>query len=159
MIIIKTQPFHFFLRLYSKNQPMKTFYKIFLLTAITFFLSCQSDNESNFTQDRLAREWKLTKVEGGLLGVNQSFEAGIITWSFNSLTNTVTIVNSNTDDTLYDMFETSVYNYQIVDNPTDGNCDEILKIDNIELGCISFINNQLILDQAISDGFKLYLKK
>jgi len=92
-----------------------------------------------------------------LLGVNQEIEPGMITWNFNSITNTVTIVNTTTDQMLYDFFETGVYNYQILESSSDFGCDEVLKIDNIELGCLSIVDDKLVIDQTYADGFRLEL--
>ena len=136
---------------------MKVFYKVLSLVIVLISFGCQNDNESNFTQDQLSREWKFVKVTGGLLGVNQEIEPGMITWSFNSFTNTVTIVNTTTDQMLYDFFETGVYNYQILESSSDFGCDEVLKIDNIELGCLSIVDDKLVIDQTYADGFRLEL--
>ena len=92
-----------------------------------------------------------------MLGVNQEIEPGMITWNFNSITNTVTIVNTTTDQMLYDFFETGVYNYQILESSSDFGCDEVLKIDNIELGCLSIVDDKLVIDQTYADGFRLEL--
>ena len=136
---------------------MKVFYKVLSLVIVLISFGCQNDNESNFTQDQLSREWKFVKVTGGLLGVNQEIEPGMITWNFNSITNTVTIVNRTTDQMLYDFFETGVYNYQILESSSDFGCDEVLKIDNIELGCLSIVDDKLVIDQTYADGFRLEL--
>ena len=136
---------------------MKVFYKVLSLVIVLIRFGCQNDNESNFTQDQLSREWKFVKVTGGLLGVNQEIEPGMITWNFNSITNTVTIVNTTTDQMLYDFFETGVYNYQILESSSDFGCDEVLKIDNIELGCLSIVDDKLVIDQTYADGFRLEL--
>ena len=136
---------------------MKVFYKVLSLVIVLISFGCQNDNESNFTQDQLSREWKFVKVTGGLLGVNQEIEPGMITWSFNSITNTVTIVNTTTDQTLNDFFETGVYNYQILESSSDFGCDEVVKIDNIELGCLSIVDDKLVIDQTYADGFRLEL--
>lgn len=136
---------------------MKVFYKVLSLVIVLISFGCQNDNESNFTQDQLSREWKFVKVTGGLLGVNQEIEPGMITWNFNSITNTVTIVNTTTDQMLYDFFETGVYNYQILESSSDFGCDEVLKIDNIELGCLSIVDDKLVIDQTYADGFRLEL--
>ena len=58
---------------------------------------------------------------------------------------------------LYDFFETGVYNYQILESSSDFGCDEVLKIDNIELGCLSIVDDKLVIDQTYADGFRLEL--
>lgn len=136
---------------------MRTIYKLFFIAIIIVSFSCQNDKESNDSQNQIAREWKLIKVTGGLIGVSQEINPGMIKWTFNSTTNTVTVINSTTDESLYDFFETGVYNYQIMDDSTEGICNEVLKIDGIELGCISFIDNKLLLNQSFADGFQLEL--
>jgi hypothetical protein len=125
---------------------------LFLATFLLVLLpSCS--NDSNPNADTVEGQWKLINVSGTFAGVGNDFAPGLITWDFNPTTQTVTVVNNNNTD-LWDVFETGLYNYQIVDNP-EFPCGEIIKIDGIEMGCFSFTGNELVIDQSIADGFRL----
>jgi hypothetical protein len=111
-------------------------------------------NDSNPNADTVQGQWKLINVSGTFAGIDNDFEPGLITWDFNATTQTVTVVNNNTDPNLWDIFETGVYNYQIVEVP-DYPCSEIIKIDGIEMGCFSVTDNEFVIDQSIADGFRI----
>lgn len=134
---------------------MKIFIKLLLFCFTFFQLSCQNDTESNSLNEKIAREWQLTKVSGGFVGINQVFNPNQITWSFNSITGTVSIINNTADESLYDFFETGVYNYQIETMLIEGELAEVLLIDNLEMGCISIVDHKLFLHQTYADGFQL----
>jgi hypothetical protein len=100
--------------------------------------SCSNDN--NFTnKNSVEGRWKLVNVTGTFAGINNNFTYGIITWDFNSITQTVTVVNNNTDSNLWDVLETGVYNYQFINNP-DSPCGESIEIDGSIFGCYSVDN-------------------
>lgn len=123
---------------------------------ILLFAGCSSESDSS-QSNSIDGQWKLVNVSGSFAGVSSDFAPGIITWDFNSTTQTVTVVNHNTDDNLTDLFETGVYNYQIVENPNPDSCAEIIKIDNIEMGCFSLVDGTLHIDQAFLDGYTVTL--
>lgn len=125
-----------------------------LLTVI--ISGCSSDSRSSHN-NIVDGQWKLTRVSGSFAGVESNFAPGVITWDFNPTTQTVTVVNNNTDDTLTDIFETGVYNYQIVASQNVELCSEILKIDGVEMGCFSLDGNNLKIDQSFADGYALTL--
>jgi hypothetical protein len=125
-----------------------------LLALIAF--GCSSDSNSPHA-NIVDGQWKLVHVGGSFAGVSSDFEPGIITWDFNPTTQTVTVVNNNADDNKTDIFETGVYNYQVVANPDPQTCSEILKIDNVEMGCFSIVDGNLRIDQAFADGYTLTL--
>ncbi len=119
--------------------------------------SCSNDN--NFTnKNSVEGRWKLVNVTGTFAGINNNFTYGIITWDFNSITQTVTVVNNNTDSNLWDVLETGVYNYQFINNP-DSPCGESIEIDGSIFGCYSVDNEYLVIDQSIADGFAITLKR
>ncbi len=113
-------------------------------------------NETNPNADGVEGQWKLINVSGTFAGIDNDFEPGLITWDFNPTTQTVTVVNNNTDSEKWDVFDTGVYNYQIIDNP-EYPCGEILKIDGIEMGCFTISNEHFVIDQSIADGFTVHL--
>lgn len=127
---------------------------ILTLGIILLVLQSSCSNDSNTNSNTVQGQWKLVNVSGTFAGIDNDFEPGLITWDFNPTTQMVSIVNNNTDLDKWDVFETGVYNYQIVENP-EFTCGEILKIDGIEMGCFTFTNNSLVVDQSIADGFRL----
>ncbi|WP_284651770.1 hypothetical protein [Flavobacterium terrisoli] len=131
---------------------MKKLITFFSLLTIILLSGCSNDSNSNANNPQ--GQWKLVNVSGTFAGIDNDFEPGLITWDFNPITQTVSILNNNTDPDKWDVFETGVYNYQIVDNP-DYPCGEILKIDGIEMGCFSTSDNEFVIDQSIADGFRL----
>ncbi len=124
----------------------------FTLLTVIMLSGCSNDSGSN--ADTVEGQWKLINVSGTFAGIDNDFEPGLITWDFNPITQTVSVVNNNTDPNKWDVFETGVYNYQIVDNP-EFPCGEIIKIDGIEMGCFSVTENEFVIDQSIADGFRL----
>lgn len=118
--------------------------------------ACSSDSSSNHASI-VDGQWKLVRVTGSFAGVSSDFASGEISWTFNPTTQMVTVVNHNTDDTKIDIFETGVYNYQIVAGENPQICSQIIKIDNIEMGCFEIIDGNLILNQDFADGYTLTL--
>ncbi|NNT72519.1 hypothetical protein HKT18_09855 [Flavobacterium sp. IMCC34852] len=119
---------------------------------LVFQSSCS--NDSNTNPNTIQGQWKLVNVSGTFAGIDNDFEPGLITWDFNQTTQMVSIVNNNTDTDKWDVFETGVYNYQILEDP-EFPCGEIIKIDGIDMGCFLVTNNSLVIDQSIADGFRL----
>jgi hypothetical protein len=119
--------------------------------------ACSSDSNSSHASI-VDGQWKLVHVSGSFAGISSDFAPGVITWDFNPTTQTVTVVNNNTDANLTDIFETGVYNYQIVGNPDPQTCSQIIKIDNMEMGCFSIVDGNLEIDQAFADGFTVTLE-
>ncbi len=134
--------------------------KIIFICAIfisVLLSSCSNDNKSN-KNDSVSGRWKLVNVTGTFAGINNNFTSGLITWDFNAITQTVTVVNNNTDPNLWDVLETGVYNFQIINNP-DFPCGESIEIDGSVFGCYSVVNDSLVIDQSIADGFAITLKR
>jgi hypothetical protein len=127
---------------------------ILTLSVLLVVLQSSCSNDSNSNPNPLQGQWKLINVSGTFDGIDNDFTPGVITWDFNPTTQMVSIVNNNPDAEAWDVFETGIYNYQIVENP-EFPCGEILKIDGIEMGCFSVVNNNLVIDQSIADGFRL----
>jgi hypothetical protein len=120
------------------------------------FSGCSSDSNTSHA-NIVQGQWKLINVSGSFTGASSDFEPGLITWDFNPTTQTVTVVNNNTDDSLNDIFETGVYNYSVVANPNPETCSQTLKIDDYEMGCFSIVEGNLQIDQSFVDGFTVTL--
>jgi hypothetical protein len=134
---------------------MKKLILLFPILLIFILPGCSSDSKSTNT-DPVQGQWKLIAVDGTFAGIHNTFTPGLITWTFNSITQTVTVVNNNTDPNLWDLLETGVYNYHFVNN-TDSPCEESIEIDGSIYGCYTVANNTLIIDQSVADGFSIQL--
>ncbi|MCF6129961.1 hypothetical protein L1S35_09755 [Flavobacterium sp. AS60] len=135
---------------------MKKQHLILGILIMLLFVGCSKDS-STPTSDSVTGQWKLVNVSGTFAGINNDFPEGMITWDFNPITQTVTVTNNNTDPNLWDVLETGVYNYHFVNNP-EMPCAESIYIDGSEYGCYSVVNDSLIIDQSIADGFAVTLK-
>jgi hypothetical protein len=135
---------------------MKKLILPFALLLIFILSSCSSDSKSTNT-DPVQGQWKLVAVDGFFTGTHDTFTPGLITWTFNPITQTVSVVNNNTNPNSNDLLETGVYNYHFVNNP-DAPCAESIDINGTVYGCYTVANDSLIIDQAIADGFSVTLK-
>lgn len=72
---------------------------------------------TSIRNDSLSGRWKLVNVTGTLAGINNNFTSGLITWDFNAISQTVTVVNNNNNLNLWNVLETGGYNYQFINNP------------------------------------------
>ncbi|MCB0446073.1 MAG: hypothetical protein KDD03_00905 [Gelidibacter sp.] len=131
---------------------MKTKYLFLVLFVCTLLSGCSSNDDPTPTT---TIEWNLISVTGGLAGVNDTFDPGLITWTFNSNTNTVIVVNNNTDDTLIDFFDSGTYTYVT----TVVGSDVHVTIDGIEFGVITQTASQMTLDQQALDGYLVTFTK
>jgi hypothetical protein len=122
---------------------------ILLLTSVT---SCHSNDDSN-SDYGLEGEWNLTHVSGGLVGVDKSFEPGLIVWTFNESTGNMIVVNNSEDG--FSMFQSGTYSFSIQD---EGDYNSIT-IDGMAFGSIEIFQNQVKIDQMVADGFLLELTK
>ncbi|HLT33153.1 MAG TPA: hypothetical protein VKZ98_05130 [Aquaticitalea sp.] len=109
-----------------------------------------SDDDSNTPLPNTVT-WNLTKVEGSIAGVTHTFPTGLIHWTFNEDTNTLVVVNNNTDDSLFDFYDSGTYSYSVENNGTDA----IVTIEDVELGAVTVTQDELIIDEQIDDGFVL----
>jgi len=133
---------------------MKRLLVPFALFFILLTLGCSRDSNST-PIDPVQGQWKLVNVSGTFTGINHDYTPGLITWTFNPITQTVTVVNNNTDNNKWDVLDTGVYNYQIVADNQEYPCDEILKIEGGDMGCFTVSANSLLIDQSVADGFAI----
>lgn len=119
--------------------------------------SCSSESNGSHSNS-VEGQWKLVRVSGSFAGIESTFSPGEIKWTFNPTTQTLTVINNNSDDNKTDIFETGVYNYQVIENPNPQSCSEIIKIDNIEMGCFTIVDGKLHIDQAFADGYTVTLQ-
>jgi hypothetical protein len=132
----------------------------FLSLIFLVFISC-SDADDSIQKTNLSANgnWSLVKVSGSIAGVNNTFPAGMITWSFDELNHTITVVNNNSNSSLEDFFSSGVYNYSIINNPIGAFCAQDIKIDATDFGCFTETENKINISQSFTDGFDLELIK
>ncbi|MFN4026707.1 MAG: hypothetical protein ACK4IZ_04615 [Flavobacterium sp.] len=133
---------------------MKKYFLLFSFLVSLLLAGCSNDNSTE--NNTIDGQWKLVNITGTIAGINHNFAQGEIIWDINPITQTVTVVNNNSNDSLFDILETGVYNYHH-DNGPELPCGESIVINNIDLGCYTVNNQTLIIDQSIADGFKITL--
>ena len=128
---------------------------------VAFLLgSCCNQDDGNPLEDPIHGKWHLLQVSGGFAGFNHLFEPGTISWEFDTVTQKFKVVNTNTDESLVDLFETGTYAYGFEENSaTPELCNEVILLDAIDYGCYTFENNTLIISQIESDGYYIKLKR
>jgi hypothetical protein len=130
--------------------------KLIIVICIAIFLNaCNKDNDDNATNATLNGTWKLVKVTGDFVGSVSAFPEGVISWQFDEATKKVTVTNNNTDPTLADILQTGTYNYVTIDNANTLFCEKSITINDVDLGCMIFIEGNLKLDKSFLDGPKL----
>jgi hypothetical protein len=138
---------------------MKTLKALVLLFCSLTLSSCNESNDDNNEEFSLEGGWTLTKVQGGIAGINDNFDEQLITWTFNA-DGTISIWNTNTDENKTDFFDTGEYDFAIEPNSaTPESCAETLFLDNVSFGCHSITGNTLTLSQVENDGYQLTLKR
>lgn len=124
---------------------------IYAFVIILFTLSCNNDDDCPSNNNPTINEtWSLINVSGGFAGVDQDFEVGIISWTFDNETQELTILNTNTD-AVFDGYPSGVYDFEMI---TTEDSSTIVIDDSINLDINILTSNQLVLDEGIaSDGF------
>jgi hypothetical protein len=119
-------------------------------------LSCHTNDDNSPNEISIAGSWNLIHVSGGLAGIDDDFETGLITWSFNEETSSVLVVNNNSEAVIYDGFPSGNYTYSIELNEDI----QTLIINDISMIIHTLTATDLILDEGIAvDGFLLSLKR
>lgn len=125
----------------------------YLVCALFLFLAigCSEDDDTspNPNLSGLQGEWHLVNVTGGLIGINENFEKGVIVWVFNEETKVVKITNKNTTD-VYDVLPSGTYTYSIL----AVNDSKELIIDDKNIGNFELSTNQFTIDDQFRDGFR-----
>lgn len=143
-----------FLHLLYKLNCMKTFRIFIILSMFAIFTNCVNDDDA-FVQINNESTWNLVKVEGSIAGVTHLFDSGTIQWTFNPQTETLEVINNNTDEDLFDFYDSGTYSYFVDASGTEA----ILFIDDIEFGVVTETQNELIIDDQVDDGFVLTLTR
>ncbi|AXG74573.1 hypothetical protein DVK85_10140 [Flavobacterium arcticum] len=132
---------------------------IFLnLICVLFCFACTQDDDVSI--DYTYDSWSLINVSGSLAGIDQDIEEGDIIWTFNASENTVTVVNTTTDEDITDFLDSGTYNYSYINNNAETElCSESLVIDNIDFGCVTIEGNTMRLSNTWLDGYQLTFVK
>jgi len=136
---------------------MKTITKLSVFLLFILVTACSKKDDSKKTEPVIDGQWKLKYVNGSITGASYYFEPGIVNWTFNPNNHTVVIENNNTNNNLNALFPSGTYSYEIIDNSSDPSCSQIMKIDIMEMGCLTIENNDLTMDQTFADGIQVHL--
>ncbi len=120
-----------------------------LIIPILLMSSCKEENNDILS---IEGTWKLNNVSGGLAGINIDYNDGDVNWIFTPTTQKLEVQNNiETDgpEQIYSMFDTGIYDYNIVNE----NDLEQLYIDGVNVGTITYDENEMNIDQGIAvDG-------
>ncbi len=134
---------------------MKRLIYIFFVLAL---VSCSNDDDSSDTgtdASGLDGKWNLTNVSGGFVGLDHDFANGTIVWDFNEANKTVNIINTNADDTIYDVLPTGEYDYSIA---TVNGIKEFA-VDGKNIGSLELLINEFTIEEQLRDGFRLKFQR
>lgn len=141
---------------------MRKISTLFVILFLTVMTACSDDLATKQlvnTQEAADGEWHLVQVTGSIAGVNHVFEPGTITWTFND-NGTVSVINTNTNESLSDFFNTGTYEYSFVANEDAPEmCESVLMVDNIDFGCHDLDGDHLTLTNVWVDGYQLKFVK
>lgn len=144
---------------------MKRIIPVFVILIITLAASCSDDDNMNpvfynsNTQEADGK-WHLIQVTGGIAGINHLFEPSTITWTFSENDDSVTVENTNINESLQDFFDSGTYNISVLANDqVPANCNFLLIIDNVDFGCRDIVNDNMTLTQQVADGYELKFTK
>lgn len=131
-----------------------------LILGLAFQTSC-SDNDDAIPVEAIDGVWNLTNVSGGFAGINENYERGTITWSFNSQDSTLTVENNSSLENIFSGYVTGSYTYAIV----EANEKVYLLINNAEFGSYIISDNSMNINQnerstgTGADGFFLQFER
>ncbi len=135
--------------------------KILVLLVVGFCGVIASCNDDSPQASTINGTWNLKNVSGGLAGINDDYNRGIIKWNFDSQALTLTVENNNSQNIIYDGFESGVYSYSILES--GGN--SYLIVEDTEFGGYTLTENNLMIDQnktstgSGADGFIIELER
>jgi len=122
---------------------MKTTLSFYFITIVVFLtiLGCSSNSSQTSV---INGTWNLVNVGGGINGINDDYENGVIKWIFNRPEAfNLKVENNNFSSTEYDGLESGIYNYVILEY----NGDFFLIIEGEEFGRYDLSDNNLLINQ------------
>ncbi|WP_299221792.1 hypothetical protein [uncultured Aquimarina sp.] len=124
---------------------MKRFYLV-LLSIIIF--SCSNDDDNNL-EPTLQGTWNLVNVSGGITGLDEDIDRGVVVWDFNASTGMVTIVNNSTTTSANTLLASGTYTYN-VSAPADA---DLLIVNEVDYGRLNLENSVFTITENAIDGF------
>ena len=132
---------------------MKKLKLLTLLIAVIFFSSCNNDDDNKTTETTIAGNWNLIEINSTIMGGKFTFAPGVITWNFNTTTNTFTVVNNNTDASAIYIFNSGTYPYEIIASPIANSiCNQSIELNDADYGCLLLTSNSLQINDGAADG-------
>ncbi len=134
---------------------MKYFICILLFFTI---IGCSGDDDTtdpNMNSSGLNGKWSLVQVTGGFVGVDDSFENGVIVWDFNEAAKRVQVTNNNTKDVIYDVLPSGTYDYTV--DGVQSNLEFV--VDKKKMGKFQLIDNQFTVEEQLKDGFRVVFRR
>lgn len=130
---------------------MKNLIILVLTTTLSTFLitGCEfsDDGDQSYTPETstLNGKWTLTNIKGGLKDINQNYNPGDISWTFNSKGARVIIENNLTSNDVgfYNSLPTGNYNYSLYLQAITN----YISIDDDEIGLAHINKDILIIDE------------
>jgi hypothetical protein len=128
---------------------MKLLLNLPVLCLLLFSFACDHNQDEDgsinlgaATGTALEGRWDLTNVSGGLAGINDDLEVGLITWDFDSASMELQITDNETSESLYDGYPSGSYSYAVLEQDEEA----YLFIDGQEFSHISLSSGKLVLD-------------
>lgn len=126
-----------------------------ILFGLSIFMGCdkKDDTPQKVTLDGT---WNLKNIRGGFAGVDDDFELGLVTWTFDEPSSTLAVVNNSTQEFIYSGYETGTYTY-IIFSYSNGN--KFMIINGTEHGKFIIQENLLTINEnelqsgPAADGF------
>ncbi len=131
---------------------------LLIILSLVFFTNCNNDDDSN-QAETLNGIWNVKNISGGIAGINDDYDIGMITWEFDN--QVLTIENNESQGNIYSGFESGTYNYSI--NEINGN--NYIILNNDEFGGYTLSVNNLTINQnetssgSGADGFILQFER
>ena len=106
--------------------------------------------------ENIIGSWSLTNVRGGLIGADDKFEKGLITWTFDG--NRVDINNQNTENSKKDSFDSGIYPYKLF--VPENQSTWYLQVDDYTLGSPQILNSKrMVIPRRASSDFVYIFEK
>ncbi|WP_107038502.1 hypothetical protein [Brumimicrobium mesophilum] len=120
--------------------------QFFLIAFIGICVGCTkekpsiSENNINRTKSEFHGKWNLVQIFGGIVGANEQYALGDVTWLFgaNDL-----IVENNGSSSVYYSLPTGTYQYDVI----QANGNTYLSIDQSELGEFVIVGDTMNIDE------------
>lgn len=126
-----------------------------MLFGLSIFMGCDKKNETP-QMETLNGTWNLKNISGGFAGVDDDFEKGLVTWTFDEPNSTLYVINNSTQEFIYSGYETGTYTYNIF---SYSNGNKFMIINGTEHGKYLIQGNLLTINEnelqsgAGADGF------